>query len=75
MLNSHCLNSSFHTDPSHWGGRCKTGKTQSPIDINSKNTIVAKYARRLRFNMNYFDSHDEFYIKNNGHTGNGTIPG
>ncbi|CAG7825647.1 unnamed protein product [Allacma fusca] len=54
--------------PSHWAGDCKTGKSQSPIDLNS--TLARNRADRktLRLDDEYFKFYDNFFILNNGHS-------
>jgi carbonic anhydrase len=63
----------LHIGPTHWEGKCKTGKVQSPVDFNSDNIKENKTQIRLRFNQNYFDVQQMFYLKNNGHTGEMSI--
>ena len=61
------LQSLFVPGPAHWGGYCKTGKKQSPIDIES---AKATYDKNLgAFKLTNYDKilNVNFSIENNGH--------
>ena len=63
----------FISGPSHWAGTCKSGKSQSPIDLNGTLGSVRGPSQRLRFDSDYFKEHPKFYVTNNGHTGKVTV--
>lgn len=55
-----------HTKPEDWKGVCKFGREQSPININTHDTIKVKTRSSFTFH-NYFEK-TESSLRNNGHT-------
>ena len=55
-----------HTKPEDWTGVCKLGRAQSPININTHETVKAKIQKPFIFH-NYFEK-TESTLRNNGHT-------
>jgi len=64
------LNYVWITAPANWGGICKTGHAQSPINFKQGTISHSRHLRRIRVNQAYLQAYPEFYVKNNGHTGN-----
>ena len=57
------------TGPSHWGGICKTGKKQSPINIKSNDATVDKgLGSFILKNYDMAPTNGTFTAKNNGHS-------
>ncbi|CAJ0593593.1 unnamed protein product [Cylicocyclus nassatus] len=55
-----------YIDKSSWKGTCKTGKRQSPIDLDIGDAIVVNW-EPLKFHN--YDVRGEIVAENNGHTG------
>ena len=55
-----------HTKPEDWKGVCKLGRAQSPIDINTHQTLKVKIKKPISFH-NYFER-TKSTLRNNGHT-------
>lgn len=55
-------------DESTWEGVCRTGREQSPIDLNP--LFRLPYPTRFYLNQHYYhESNHRFFAQNNGHTG------
>ena len=55
-----------HTKPEDWKGICKFGNKQSPIDINTHQTVKVKIQKP--FTMHGYTEKSDVTAKNNGHT-------
>ena len=55
-----------HTNPEDWKGKCKTGKRQSPINIDTQRTIKKIWGQPFVFNG--YDQKISVLVKNNRHT-------
>ena len=55
-----------HTSPELWNGTCKTGRKQSPIDVNPVLTIKRRWGQPFVFNG--YDQTISVLVKNNRHT-------
>ena len=50
----------------NWNGICKTGKNQSPININTKETVKKRWEKPMVFGG--YNQPISVYVVNNGHT-------
>ena len=55
-----------HTKPENWKGICKHGKRQSPININTHQTVKAKIHKPFSFHG--YERKINGVLRNNGHT-------
>nr|CAD2141951.1 unnamed protein product [Meloidogyne enterolobii] len=56
-----------HNGPNNWGGLCKNGKKQSPVDIVTKDLQKSCFTKLWVINYNM---RGNVVVENNGHGGN-----
>ncbi|CAG7822590.1 unnamed protein product, partial [Allacma fusca] len=57
-----------HCGPASWGGVCKTGRNQSPINFNIRNESLLQAENAQLYYSRDYGQNQDFILKNNGHT-------